>query len=58
MNNIINNEIAFQAHVDGECEEDCMYCIMEDEVNDYKYIDERNSKIAKVGRLEKNIRRI
>jgi hypothetical protein len=59
MNNIVGNEIAFQAHCNGDCEDNCMYCEMEDELNvDYGFKDERNSKIAKVGRSEKNIKRI
>lgn len=59
MNNIVGNEIMFQTHINGECEDGCMYCEMEDELNDdYSFVDKRNDKVAKVGRFEKNIKKI
>ena len=56
--NIINPQLWID-HQGGDCEAECPYCIMEEELNEeYGYTDERNSKVAKVGRSEKNIRRI
>ena len=57
--NIINQQLWID-HEGGYCDEStCPYCNIQEELNEeYNFRDKRNSKVAKVGRSEKSIRRI
>lgn len=59
MQTINFNSQIYIDHTSGDCNSDCPYCIMEEELIDiYDFNDERNGKVAKVGRSERNIRKI
>ena len=53
------DEIKFKAHVDGECDLDCPYCEMENEINEeYGFEDERVEKSSKISKYEKQLKKL
>lgn len=52
------DEVMYQAHINGECEMGCTYCLMEDELNEeHEFIEQKNSKKASNSKNEKALKK-
>ena len=58
MNSLIDDK-KYEEHIAGDCDSECPYCKMENEINDeYEEVDEKRGKSAKVSRFEKQMKNI
>lgn len=52
-------DVLYEAHINGECSDECAYCLFEDELNeDYNQEERKMNKKAWISKSEKAIRKI